>query len=121
MKCPSNCDSMQDLKEYISEEKPYVEYCIIEVDTTNYEDDTTDEQTSEEIDIPISQGMRSYLVEWCDDLMSDEGDIGLFVVDDAMLHDLQYIAELSQIPFDWKELRQKLKTYNSKPAHLILN
>lgn len=121
MKCPSNCDSLRDLKEYIFEEKPHVEYCIIEVDTTDYDDDTIDVQTSEEIAIPISQGMRSYLVEWCDDLMSDEGDIGLFVVDDAMLHDLQYIAELSQIPFDWKELRKKLKTYNSKPAHLILN
>ena len=71
--------------------------------------------------MPISQGMRSYLVDWCNDLMGDEGDIGLFVVDEALLHDLQYIAERSQIPFDWDELRTQLKLYNSNTIHLILN
>ncbi len=118
---PTHCNSSRDLKEYISEEKPYVDYCIIEVDTTDYDDDTTDVQTSEEVTIPISQGMRSYLVEWCDDLMGDEGDIGLFMVDEALLHDLQYIAERSHIPFDWKELRKTLKKYNSKQVRLILS
>lgn len=53
--------------------------------------------------------------------MGDEGDIGLFVVDEALLHDLQYIAERSQIPFDWDELRTQLKLYNSNTIHLILN
>lgn len=25
---PTNCNSLRDFKEYISEEKPYVDYCI---------------------------------------------------------------------------------------------
>ena len=111
---PSNCNSLRDLREYISKEKPYVDYCLIEIEDEDY-------VTQNVLEVPISQGMRSYLVEWCDDLMGDEGDIGLFVVDEALLHDLQYIAERSHIPFDWKELRKTLKKYNSKHIHLILN
>ena len=113
---PTNCNSLRDLKEYISEEKPHVNYCIIEIDDENY----VPKNAWDEIEVPISQGMRSYLVEWCDDLMGDEGDIGLFMVDEALLHDLQYIAERSHIPFDWKELRKTLKKYNSKQVRLIL-
>ncbi len=117
MKCPSHCNSSRDLKEYISDEKPHVDYCLIEIDDENY----VPKNAWDEIEVPISQGMRSYLVEWCDDLMSDEGDIGLFVVDDAMLHDLRYIAERSHIPFDWNELRIQLAPYKSNTIHLILN
>ena len=110
---PTNCESLRDLKEYISEEKPYVSYCLIEIENEHY-------VTQDELEVPISQGMRSYLVEWCDDLM-DDGDIGLFNVDEALLHDLQYIAKRSHIPFDWKELRKKLKAYKGYQIHLILN
>ena len=114
---PTHCNSLRDLKEYISEEKPHVDYCIIEIDDENY----VPKNAWDEIEVPISQGMRSYLVDWCIDLMGDEGDIGLFVVDEALLHDLQYIAERSHIPFDWNELRKKLKPYNTKYIHLILS
>lgn len=113
----SNCDSLQDLKEYIFDEKPHVDYCIIEIDDENF----VPKNAWDEIEVPISQGMRSYLVEWCDDLMGDEGDIGLFMVDEALLHDLQYIAERSHIPFDWKELRTQLAPYKSNTIHLILS
>ena len=108
---------MWDLKKYISDEKPHVDYCLIEIDDENL----VPKNAWDEIEVPISQGMRSYLVDWCNDLMGNEGDIGLFVVDEALLHDLQYIAERSQIPFDWNELRAQLKTYNSNTIHLILN
>lgn len=111
----SNCDSLQDLREYISEEKPYVDYCLIEINDEDYEP----EHSWEEIDIPISSGMRSYLVDWCYDLMGDEGSYRMFDVDEALLHDLQYIAEHSSIPFDWKKLRNKIKPY--KRVRLILN
>ena len=104
---PTHCNSLCDLKEYISEEKPHVDYCIIEIDDENF----VPKNAWDEIEVPISQGMRSYLVEWCNDLMGDEGDIGLFVVDEAFLHDLQYIAEL----------RKTLKKYNSKQVRLILS
>lgn len=114
---PTNCNFLRDLKEYISDEKPHVDYCLIEIDDESY----SPKNSWDEIEVPISQGMRSYLVEWCDDLMGDEGDIGLFVVDEASLHDLQYIAERSQIPFDWNELRIQLAPYNSNTIHLILN
>lgn len=117
MKSPSNCNSLRDLREYISEEKPHVDYCIIEIDDENF----VSKNSWDEIEVPISQGMRSYLVDWCDDLMGDEGDIGLFMVDEALLHDLQYIAERSHIPFDWKGLRKTLKKYNSKQVRLILS
>ncbi len=74
-----------------------------------------------EVDRRILRGSKIYTTKkHNDDLMGDEGDIGLFVVDEAILHDLLYIAERSQLPFDWKELRKELKKYNSKPAHLIL-
>lgn len=112
----SNCNSLRDLKEYISEEKPHVDYCIIEIDDENF----VPKNAWDEIEVPISQGMRSYLVEWCDNLM-DDGDIGLFNVDEALLHDLQYIAERSYITFDWNELRIQLAPYNSNTIHLILN
>jgi hypothetical protein len=117
MKTASNCDSLRDLREYISEEKPYVDYCLIEIDDENYEP----KHSWDKIEVPISQGMRTYLVEWCYDLMGDEGDMGLYEVDKALLHDLQYIAERSKIPFDWKELRNQLKPYPSNHIHLILN
>ena len=110
MKSPSNCNSLRDLREYISEEKPHVDYCLIEIDDENY----SPKNAWDEIEVPISQGMRSYLVDWCYDLMGDEGDIGLFMVAEALLHDLQYIAERSQILFDWKAPRK-----NSK--HIIAN
>lgn len=121
MKTATNCESLRDLREYISKEIPYVDYCIIEIDTTDYDDDSADVQTSEEIPIPISQGMRSYLIDWCDDILEDEGDIGLFEVDAALLHDLQYIADRSNVPYDWKDLRKRLKPYLAKRIHLILN
>lgn len=113
----SNCESLRDLREYISEEKPSVDYCLIEIDDESY----SPKNAWDEIEVPISQGMRSYLVDWCYDLMEDEGDIGLFEVDKALLHDLQYIADRSHIPFDWKELRKTLKPYVSKKVHLVLN
>lgn len=113
----SNCESLRDLREYISEEKPSVDYCLIEIDDESY----SPKNAWDEIEVPVSQGMRTYLVDWCYDLMGDEGDIGLFEVDKALLHDLQYIADRSHIPFDWKELRNKLKPYASKNVHLILN
>ena len=73
---PTNCNSLRDLKEYISDEKPHVDYCLIEIDDENY----VPKNAWDEIEVPISQGMRSYLVDWCIDLMGDEGDIGLFVM-----------------------------------------
>lgn len=117
MKSPSNCNSCRDLKEYVSEEKPYIGYCLIEIDDENY----SPEDAWDEIEVPISQGMRSYLVDWCNDLMEDSGDIGLFEVDDALLHDLQYIADRSHIPFNWQDLHKKLKPFKSSHIHLILS
>ena len=114
---PTNCNSLQDLKEYISEKKPYVDYCLIEIDDENY----VSRNAGDEIEVPISQGMRSYLVDWCVDLYGDEWNVRMYDVDEALLHDLQYIAERSHIPFDWKELRKQLAPYKSKPIHLILN
>ena len=42
-------------------------------------------------------------------------------IDDAMLNDLQYIAEHSQIPFDWKALRKTINEYKDQDMsiHLI--
>ena len=117
MKSPSNCNSLRDLREYISEEKPHVDYCIIEIDDENY----SPKNAWDEIEVPISQGMRSYLVDWCYDLYGDEGSVRMFNVDEALLHDLQYIAERSHIPFDWNELRTQLAPYKSNMIHLILN
>ena len=114
---PTHCNFLRDLKDYISDEKPpHVDYCIIEIDDENF----VPKHARDEIEVPISQGMRSYLVEWCNALM-DDGDIGLFNVDEALLHDLQYIAERSHIPFDWNELRIQLAPYKSNTIHLILN
>ena len=53
--------------------------------------------------------------------MGDEGSVRMFNVDEALLHDLQYIAERSQIPFDWNELRTQLAPYKSNTIHLIIN
>ncbi len=117
MKSPSNCNSLRDLREYISEEKPHVDYCIIEIDDENF----VSKNSWDEIEVPISQGMRSYLVDWCVDVMGEAGDVRMFNVDDALLHDLQYIAERSHIPFDWDELRIQLAPYKSNTIHLILN
>ena len=113
----TNCKSLRYLKEYLSEEKPHVDYCLIEIDDENY----SHRNAWDEIEIPISRGMRSYLVDWCEDLMGDYGETRKFEVDDALLHDLQYIAERSCISYDWKSLRQKLKPYISSHVHLILN
>lgn len=113
----SNCESLCDLREYISEEKPSVDYCLIKIDDENY----VPKNAWNEIEVPISQGMRSYLVDWCDDLYGAEGSVRMFNVDEALLHDLQYIAEGSQIPFDWNELRIQLAPYKSNTMHLILN
>ena len=73
------------------------------------------------IEVPISQNMRSYLFDWCDDLLGDS-DAAYFSIDDAMLNDLQYIAEHSQIPFDWKALRKTINEYKDQDMsiHLIL-
>ena len=117
MKSPSNCNSLRDLREYISEEKPHVDYCIIEIDDENF----VPKNAWDEIEVPISQGMCSYLVDWCDDLYGDERSVRMFNVDEALLHDLQYIAERSHIPFDWNELRIQLAPYKSNTIHLILN
>ena len=113
----SNCESLRDLREYISEEKPGVDYCLIEIDDENF----VPKNAWDEIEVSISQGMRSYLVDWCDDLYGDEGSVRMFNVDEALLHDLQYIAERSHIPFDWNELRTQLEPYKSKPIHLIFD
>lgn len=112
----TNCESLRDLKKYISEEKPSVDYCLIEINDANY----SPRNSWDEIDIPLSQGMRSYLADWCEDLMEDSSDVRLFEVDDALFHDLQYIAEGSHISFDWEELRKKLKPFKSSHIHLIL-
>ena len=61
MKTPYNCKSLSNLKEYLSEEKPYIDYCLIEIDDENY----SSQNAWDEIEIPISQGMRSFLVDWC--------------------------------------------------------
>ena len=114
---PTNCNSLRELKGYNSEKKPYVDYCLIEIGDENY----VPRNAGDEIEVPISQGMRSYLVDWCDDLYRDEGSVRMFNVDEAMLHDLQYIAERSHIPFDWKELRKQLAPYKSNTIHLIIN
>ena len=116
MKTPSNCESLHDFREYLSEEKPHVDYCLIEIDDENY----SPKDEWDEIEIPISQGMRSYLIDWCEDLMGDSGETRKFEVDDALLHDLQYIAEHSHISFDWKELQNQLEPYEGKGIHLIL-
>ena len=94
-----------------------MDYCLIEIDDENY----VPKNALDEIEVPISQGMRSYLVDWCDDLYGDEGSVRMFNVDEALIHDLQYIAERSQIPFDWNELRIQLAPYKSNTIHLILN
>lgn len=112
----TNCNSLRDLKEYISEEKPSVDYCLIEIDNENY----SPKNAWDEIEVPISQGMRFYLLEWCNDLMEESGEIRMFEMDEALLHDLQYIAERSHIPYDWKALRKRLKSYKSSYVHLIL-
>ena len=117
MKTASNCDSLRDLREYISEEKPYVDYCLIEIDDENYQP----VHSWDEIEVPISQGMRTYLVEWCYDLMGDAGDCRMFEVDEALLHDLQYIAERSHVTCNWEKLRDTIKPYPSNHIHLILN
>lgn len=64
--------------------------------------------------------MRSYLMDWCHDQI-DEDEIAVFDVEEALLYDLQYIAEHSYISFDWEDLREKLKPYKSNYVHLILN
>ena len=117
MKTASNCESLEDLHEYISEEKPHVDYCLIEIDDENYQP----VHSWDEIEVPISQGMRDYLVDWCYDLIGDAGDCRMFEVDKALLHDLKYIAERSHITFNWKKLLDTIKPYPSNHIHLILN
>lgn len=55
------------------------------------------------------------------DLLGDS-DAAYSSIDDAMLNDLQYIAEHSQIPFDWKALRKTINEYKDQDMsiHLIL-
>ena len=115
MKTASNCESLDDLQEYISEEKTHVEYCLIEIDDENYQP----AHSWDQIEVPISSGMRYYLIDWCDDLMGDDGDCRMFEVDEALLHDLQYIAERSHVACNWDRLREKLAPYSH--IHLILN
>lgn len=110
----THCDSIEDLKEYISE-KPYVDYCPIEIDDPNY----VPKNAWDEIEVPISQGMRTYLVEWCDDLEDEESEVAAFEVDEPLLNDLQYIAEQSHIAWNWDEVREQLKPYAEK-AVLVL-
>lgn len=121
MKKASKCSSLTELKEYIDNEKPRTDICIVEIDKVCYEDDDEEEMEPIGIEVPISQNMRSYLFDWCDDLLGDS-DAAYFSIDDAMLNDLQYIAEHSQIPFDWKALRKTINEYKDQDMsiHLIL-
>lgn len=121
MKKASKCNSLSELKEYIDNEKPRTDIGIVEIDKVCYEDDDEEEMEPIGIEVPISQNMRSYLFDWCDDLLGDS-DAAYFSIDDAMLNDLQYIAEHSQIPFDWKALRKTINEYKDQDMsiHLIL-
>jgi len=110
----THCDSLEDLKEYISE-KPPVDYCLIEINDPDY----VPKNAWDEIEVPISQGMRDYLRDWCDDLADEESDIAAFEVDEPLLNDLQYIARESHIAWTWDEVREQVKPYAGK-AVLVL-
>ena len=45
----SNCNSSHDLKGYISDEKPHVDYCLIEIDDENF----VPKNAWDEIEVPI--------------------------------------------------------------------
>ena len=110
----THCDSLEDLKEYISE-KPSVDYCLIEINDPDY----APKNAWDEIEVPISQGMRSYLCDWCDDLADEESDVRVFKVDAPLLNDLQHIARESHIAWNWDEVREQIKPYEGK-AVLVL-
>ena len=59
-----------------------------------------------------NQGNASEVIRWATEYQYQSGNADKY---------LQYIAERSQIPFDWDELRTQLKLYNSNTIHLILN
>ena len=119
MRKASKCDSLSDLKEYIDNERPHTEIGIVEIDKECYEDDDEEEFEPIGIEIPVSQNMRTYLFEWCDDLLGDS-DAAYFQINDAMLNDLQYIADHSHIPYDWQNLRKTISKYPDFSIHLIL-
>ena len=91
----SMCDSIEQLQTYCKPPRWY-EKGIIE--------DVT--ETIGTIPFFVSDNMDDYLFEKCYDMIAGDEDGMFYELNDAMLNDLQYIAEHSGMEYDWQTLRE---------------
>ncbi len=96
----SMCDSADELNAYCREPESDAQYWVVEGPL--YEESVTSEP------IPILEPMEAYLQDKCWDMSDICDDYWSYELNNAIVNDLQYIAEYLHVEYDWDALRQRM-------------
>jgi len=96
----SMCDTIDELKTYCREPRWEPDKWLVEGPL--YEQSSTSEP------IPILEPMDAYLQDKCWDMSDICDDYWSYELNDAIVNDLQYIAEYLHIEYDWDALRRRM-------------
>jgi len=96
----SMCDSIDELNAYCREPEWHAYNWV--VSGPLFEESSTSEP------IPILEPMDAYLNDKCWDMSDICDDYWSYELNDAIVNDLQYIAEFLHIEYDWDALRRRM-------------